>query len=117
VNATVDAAEATHGNVRFEYVSDGRALALLGRQPKQVLIDDVAGPDVTELQDRGVVVLMPKGRHRVEISGSSPGGLVLDLVSVVSSSLIVAFGTAAVLMLILVYGGIRLRRLGHMRGH
>ena len=117
VNATVDAAEATHGNVRFEYVSDGRALALLGRQPKQVLIDDVADSDVTELQDRGVVVLMPKGRHRVEISGSSPGGLVLDLVSVISSSLIVAFGTAAVLMLILVYGGIRLRRLGHMRGH
>ncbi len=98
-------------------MSDGRALALLGRQPKEILVDDAASPDVTETQDRGVVVLLPKGRHRVEVSGSSPGGVLLDLVSVISSSLIVAFGTAAVLMLVLVYGGIRLRRLGRLRGN
>jgi hypothetical protein len=117
VNGTLVAAEASHGHLQFEYVSDGRALALLGRQPKEILVDDAATPEVTQTQDRGVVVLLPKGRHRVEVSGSSPGGLLLDVVSVISSSLIVAFGTAAVLTLVLVYGGIRLRRLGRLRGN
>ena len=117
INGSVKAAEAAHGHLQFEYLSDGRALALLGRQPREILIDDTAGPEVTLTPDRGAVVLLPRGRHRVEISGSSSGGLLLDVVSVISSSLIVAFGTAAVLMLVLVYGGIRLRRLGRMRGN
>ena len=117
INATVNAAQAAHGHLQFDYTSDGRALALLGRPPKEILVDDAASPDVTQPQDHGVVVLLPKGRHRVEVSGSSPGGLLLDVVSVISSSLIVAFGTAAVLMLVLVYGGIRLRRLGRVRGN
>jgi hypothetical protein len=52
----------------------------------------------------------------VDVSGSSRGALLLDFTSILSSSLIVAFGTAACLMLAALYVMIRVRRFIQARG-
>ncbi len=116
MNGTLENADAPRGRLRFEYDSDSRALALLDRKPNAAVLDGQITLDVGS-QDRSAALLLPKGHHTVEVSGSNRGLVILDLVSVISSSLIVAFGTAASLTLLLVYGGIRIRRLIHIRGH
>ena len=49
------------------------------------------------------VLALPKGRHLVEVAGSGRAALVLDLMSIVSSSLIVAFGAVACMLMIALY--------------
>jgi hypothetical protein len=46
----------------------------------------------------------------VTIAGAKGPGLLLDFASLLSSSLIVAFGTLAIVMLATLYLGIRIRR-------
>ena len=61
----------------------------------------------------GAVLILPAGHHRVSVSGSRGASFLVDLVSLVSSSIIVAFGTTATLLLFLLYMMIRIRRLFH----
>jgi hypothetical protein len=111
MNGALESAEATRGRLRFEYVSDGRALALLARRPQQAAIDETGEAEISSENDGPVAILLPKGRHTVEVSGSTRTALVIDLMSIISSSLIVAFGTVACVMLSALYVIIRLRRL------
>lgn len=116
INGSLESAEVERGRLRFEYASEGRALAVLGRKPQRVFVDDVAIATAAPQRDPATVLVLPKGRHQVDVAGSSPGALVLDLMSIVSSSLIVAFGVVACLMLATLYVGIRIRRLVRPRG-
>ena len=59
----------------------------------------------------GGVVTLPPGHHRAAISGSRGAALFLEFASLLSSSLIVAFGTTAIAMLAVLYAVIRVRRL------
>jgi hypothetical protein len=111
INAPIESLDVQHGKLRFEYTSDGRALALFARRPQHTDVDAETGPEIAESPDGAVALLLPKGRHGVDVSGSSRTALVLDFVSIISSSLIVSFGTVACMMLSALYVGIRIRRL------
>ncbi|MEO6349562.1 MAG: polysaccharide deacetylase family protein [Candidatus Limnocylindrales bacterium] len=109
-------ASATRGRLQFEYTSDGPGVAVLDRKPQQASIDDRIDAAVTTTLERRAVLTLPRGHHFVDVSGSSRGVLLLDLTSILSSSLIVAFGTAACALLAGLYVSIRVRRFFQARG-
>jgi uncharacterized protein YdaL len=111
VNGGLESAHVEHGRLRFEYESEGRALTLLARRPQHAEIDSENGTEIVQDGEGPVALLLPKGKHGVDIAGSSQTALVLDFVSIISSSLIVSFGTVACVMLSALYAGIRVRRL------
>jgi uncharacterized protein YdaL len=111
VNGDLASADVAHGRLRFEYESEGRAIALLARRPQQARLDTGGDAEVEQEGEGPVALILPKGRHFVDVSGSSRTALVLDFVSIISSSLIVSFGTVATLLLFVLYAAIRIRRL------
>jgi uncharacterized protein YdaL len=112
INGALESADVKHGRLRFEYASEGRALALLARRPEHTSIDEGEADVAQEGEGEGpIALLLPKGRHSIDVAGSSRAALVLDFVSIISSSLIVSFGTVACVMLSALYAGIRIRRL------
>ncbi len=110
------AASATSGRLQFEYSADGPTVAVLDRRPLNAFIDDNLEAEIVTTAEKRAVLTLPRGHHRVDVSGSSRGALLLDLTSLLSSSLIVAFGTTACLMLAGLYVMIRVRRLFGARG-
>jgi hypothetical protein len=116
LNGSLTQASATSGRLTFEYESDGHALALVDRRPQQVSVDGHAMSDVVQGSGRTAVLLLPRGQHQVEVAGSSRRALFFDLMSIISSSLIVAFGTAACVLLAALYVTIRVRRSIRPRG-
>ena len=64
----------------------------------------------------GAVLILPAGHHRVEVAGSGGVSFVLDMASLIFSSLTVAFGSFAILALMTLYTGIRVRRFFLRRG-
>jgi hypothetical protein len=75
-----------------------------------VLVEGADAAIENGARELGGVAMLPSGHHRAEISGSRGAALVLDLTSLLSSSLIVAVGTTAIAMLTLLYAGSRARR-------
>lgn len=111
VSAPLVEAGVARGRLRFEYEDRSPVVARLGPRRVSVTVDGVPFSGVETLRDGGTMLILPPGRHRVEASDSGRGAILLDLVSIVSSSLIVAFGTLASLMLVGVFAWIRLRRM------
>jgi hypothetical protein len=109
VSAPLLAAQTHRGGLTLEYDSRGPVYVSLNRKPAGVSVD---GPDALVLpgaREIGAVLALPAGHHRVTIAGSKGPGLFLDFVSLISSSLIVAFGTLAITLLAALYLGIRIR--------
>jgi hypothetical protein len=100
----------TNAGLAFEYDSPGPVYACFARRPARVLVEGTDAAIQNGARELGGVATLPSGHHRAEISGSRGAALVLDLTSLLSSSLIVAFGTTAIAMLALLYAAIRLRR-------
>jgi uncharacterized protein DUF2334 len=101
----------TNAGLAIEYESPGPVYACFARRPARVLVEGTDAVIQDGARELGGVVTLPSGHHRAVISGSRGAALVLDLTSLVSSSLIVAFGTTSIAMLALLYAGIRARRL------
>jgi hypothetical protein len=101
----------TNAGLAIEYDSPGPVYACFARRPARVLVEGAEAAIQDGARELGGVAVLPSGHHRAVISGSRGAALVLDLTSLVSSSLIVAFGTTAIAMLALLYAGIRGRRL------
>ena len=110
ISAPLLAAETARGGLTLEYDSPGPVYACMSRKPGGVSVD---GPDAMVLpgaREIGAVIVLPAGHHHVTIASSKGPALFLDFVSLISSSLIVDFGTAAIVMLTMLYLGIRIRR-------
>ncbi|HXK09200.1 MAG TPA: polysaccharide deacetylase family protein [Vicinamibacteria bacterium] len=101
----------TNAGLAIEYDSPGPVYACFARRPARVLVESTDAAIQDGARELGGVVVLPAGHHRAQISGSRGAALVLDFTSLVSSSLIVAFGTTAIAILALLYAGIRARRL------
>ena len=115
ISAPLLAAQTNRGGLTLEYDSPGPVYVSLNRQPARVSID---GPDALVLpgaREIATVLGLPAGHHRATIAGAKGPGLLLDFASLLSSSLIVAFGTLAITMLAVLYLGIRVRRLFRRR--
>jgi hypothetical protein len=104
------------GRLVFEYDSPGRVLACLSRRPGSASVDGQAAVVLPGAREFGAVLLLPAGHHRVEVAGSGGVSFVLDMASLIFSSLTVAFGSIAILALMTLYTGIRVRRFFLRRG-
>jgi len=110
ISAPLLGAETARGGLTLEYDSPGPVYACMSRKPAGVSVD---GPDAMVLpgaREIGAVIVLPAGHHHVTIASAKGPALFLDFVSLISSSLIVDFGTAAIVMLTMLYLGIRIRR-------
>jgi hypothetical protein len=101
----------TNGGLLIEYDSPGPVYAAFARPPARVVVEGAEALVQPGAREFGGVVTLPPGHHRAAISGSRGAALFLEFASLLSSSLIVAFGTTAIAMLAVLYASIRLRRL------
>ncbi len=101
---------ATRRGMQFEYESPGRCVAVFNKQPYHVRVDGREW-DAVPLFARGEwSLILPSGRHRAEIVANEPAVFVLEAASVVSSSLIMAFGTVSCGAMVGLYTLVRLQR-------
>jgi uncharacterized protein YdaL len=99
------------GQLVFEYDAPGPALVCLNRIPAGVVVDGPNAAVVSGARELAAVVLLPAGHHHVQVAGARGFTLFVDVISLISSSLIVVFGTTSIVMLITLFAGIRLRRM------
>ena len=111
--------EETQRGVDFEYISGPRCLVTVKKPPVALMIDGQEAP-LQVLEGTGrFSVFLPEGRHQVRITTTSRISYGIDLTSLWSSSLIVAFGllaTSALIVLYLWVGFSRRTRRGRNRG-
>ena len=116
ISTSLISADTVRGHLVFEYDSPSPVLAGLSRTPAEVIVNGPPAIVTTGARELGAVVILPAGRHRVEITDSHGIAAVLDFAGLASSSLIVLFGTIAILILLALYMLIRVRRLFRRRG-
>jgi hypothetical protein len=85
-------------------------VALLSKQPYQVWLDGREFATKPGFYQGDWSVNLPPGNHQVEILANSPAYFLLDLTSLLSSSLIVLFGFGIGGSLALLYVTVLLRR-------
>jgi uncharacterized protein YdaL len=110
VSAPLMSADTTSSGLELEYDSPAPVYACLSKKPAGVSLD---GPEAVILpgaREIASVVCLPAGHHHVNIASSKGPALALDFASLISSSLIVAFGTTAIALLAVLYAAIRIRR-------
>jgi uncharacterized protein YdaL len=116
ISSPLISADTMRGHLVFQYDSPGPVLAGLSRAPAEVIVDGPPATVVHGAREIGAVVILPAGRHRVEITGSSGVAAFLDFAGLASSSIIVLFGTLAIAFLMALFLSIRVRRLFWRRG-
>jgi len=94
----------------FSYDSALRTIALLNREPHEILIDG-RNTDVRSIGYAGNwIVLLPSGKHRVEVIADSTASTIVNRTSLYSATAIVIFGTVACALMGLLYMAILVRR-------
>ena len=104
-------AETAREGMTVDYESPGPVYACLNRKPADVSFSDSDAEVLQGAREIAAVLVLPAGHHRISIAGEKGPGLFVNLVSLISSSLIVAFGTISIMALAVLYTGIRIRRL------
>jgi hypothetical protein len=113
ISSPLQAADASRDGLKIAYDSPGPVYACLNREPAGVSFTDAGLVVLKGARDISHVLILPAGRHELSIISETGPNLALDFVSLISSSLIVAFGTIAILALGVLYVGIRMRRFFH----
>lgn len=96
--------------MHFRYREETCAIALLNKEPYQVIIDGKEVEAKTAYYQGDWSLILPSGEHEVEILANSPAIFILDLASFFSSSFIVFFGFIMSTFLVLLYVAVLLRR-------
>jgi uncharacterized protein YdaL len=97
-------------SVEVVYESSGRALMSLNREPSAVRIDGQPVPVAPMKGNDCYSIYLPAGRHRAEIVAGDAFSYGVNLTSLWSSTAIALFGSAAVLLLGVMYAAVRVRR-------
>jgi hypothetical protein len=96
--------------VSLEYVSGGRCLLSLNREPRELTVDDVKHPFAVLKGNDCYTIALPTGRHRVTLIAGDTFSYGVNLTSFWSTTAIAYFGLVAVGMLLLMYIVVRVRR-------
>jgi uncharacterized protein YdaL len=91
----------------LRYTSPGRAAIVLTQRPEEILVDGHRTSIPVNGRGDEWVILAPRGEHRLEITTLTRAGLAINWSSWILSSVIVAFGASATLLMLWLY--IRLR--------
>jgi hypothetical protein len=102
-------------SVLFDYDADTRTVVAVNREPSSVSLDGHEYPFVALKGNDCYSILLPSGKHSVEITGGDRFSYGVNLTSLWSSTAIAMFGSLAVLLLILLYLVIRTLRLRAIR--
>jgi len=106
----MDSLTPTQQGFEFTYDSPLRVIALLNREPHEIQIDG-RKTDLTPIAYAGNWnLLLPSGKHRVEIIADSTASTIVNTTSLYSATAIVIFGTVACGLLGLLYMAILVRR-------
>jgi uncharacterized protein YdaL len=116
ISSSLISADTVRGHLIFQYDSPSPVLVGLNRIPTDVIVDGPPAIVVQGAREIGAVVILPAGRHRVEITGSRGVAAFMDFAGLASSSIIVLFGTLAIAFLMTLFLSIRVRRLIWRRG-
>jgi len=87
----------------FEYETDTKALVSLNREPSSVVVDGKPSPVVFQKGNDCYTLVLPPGRHSVELVAGDPFSYGVTLTSFWSTTAIALFGTFAVALLIGMY--------------
>ena len=102
--------EESERSVTFAYESNERCYVTINKKPVEILVDgrrrDIAVREGIERYS----LQLPPGQHRVQIITSGAVSYSIDLTSLWSSTLIVLFGSVALVLLFLLYLLSRIRR-------
>lgn len=112
ISGELIAADVTSRGMTFEYDSPGRCIVVFNKQPHRIRVD---GRNWTfpPLYARGEwSVVLPSGRHAVDVVANEPAVFAVELTSLFFSSFIVLFGFTTCGGMIALYGWIRLARAG-----
>jgi hypothetical protein len=109
-------AETAREGITVDYESPGPVYVSLNRKPADVSFNGSEVEILPGAREIAAVLVLPSGRHHISIAGEKGPDLFVDLVSLISSSLIVAFGTISIMALAVLYFGIRMRRFFRRRG-
>ncbi|MBP1656713.1 MAG: hypothetical protein H6Q31_1314 [Bacteroidetes bacterium] len=94
----------------FSYVSDGRCLVMLDREPHALIVDGHSSSFYTMKGNDGYSVFLPPGQHTVYLEAGDAFSYGVNLTSFWSSTAIALFGLVSVAALLVMYGGVLLRR-------
>jgi hypothetical protein len=112
VTAEVGSVSRTPLGIAIGYISPRRAWAVLTREPKAVYVDGKeAGETAVGRYGNEFLVQLPSGKHKVEINDETTASVVVDVASAVSAKSVVWVGGKFVLLLVILYVGVRARRL------
>ena len=104
-------ADVTRRGLEFSYDSPGRCLAVFNKQPYRVRVDGREWSSVP-LYSRGEwALVLPAGRHSVDVVANETAVFVVEVASLFSSWLIVAFGTVSCGAMAGLYAFVRLQRV------
>jgi uncharacterized protein YdaL len=96
--------------LNFQYMSEGRCLVMLNREPRELTVDGQARTLTLMKGNDGFSVFLPAGEHRVEIVAGDAFSYGVNLTSFWSSTAIVWFGLASVVLLLAMYAVVVARR-------
>jgi len=94
----------------FSYVSDGRCLVTVNREPHALIVDGHSTPFYSMKGNDGYTLFLPPGRHAVYLEAGDAFSYGVNLTSFWSSTAIALFGLVSVAALLLMYGVVLLRR-------
>jgi uncharacterized protein YdaL len=94
----------------FSYISDGRCLVTVNREPHALMVDGHAAPFYTMKGNDGYSIFLPAGRHSVYLEAGDAFSYGINMTSFWSSTAIALFGLVSVAGLLVMYGIVRLRR-------
>jgi uncharacterized protein YdaL len=87
----------------FAYVSDTRTLVSLNREPTSLTVDGKLSPPMYQKGNDCYTLLLPPGRHTVELMAGDPFSYGVTVTSFWSTTAIALFGTLAVALLVGMY--------------
>jgi hypothetical protein len=100
-------------SVTFDYESDERCYISINKRPIEIYID--GRPYESEIREgiERYSVMLPPGRHQARIVTQGKVSYSIDLTSLWSSTLIVLFGLLSLVLLLIMYVVVRIRRRKH----
>lgn len=96
--------------VRFKYMAEGRSYASFSHLPTGLTIDGEAYPFTVLKGDDCYTIRLPEGTHTTVVVTGDQFSYGINVASLWSSTTIALFGSLAVLLLVIMYGIIRLSK-------
>jgi hypothetical protein len=115
ISADLKKAEVSPTGMLLTYASPGPAVVVLNRRPEEIFVDGSRSNLQAETGGGRWWVIAPRGEHALNLRTTDETGVVLNVWSWLSASVITALGAFATALMLLMYLFIRLKRVSDRR--